>query len=370
MLNIEVNVGRTGRLTPLAILEPVRLAGTTVSRASLHNQDQIDRLDVRIGDTIIVRKAAEIIPEIISVVKEKRLAGAVPFTIPDRCPACGSPAVREIVNNKEGSSIRCTNATCPAQFARLVEHFSSRTAMDIEGLGPAVIKALISTGYIKDLSDIYYLKDHREELIRDAITGKLNAKKSDTQKSTDKLLTAIERSKDQSIERLINGFGIPSIGKFGGGILEKYFSNIAEISKLNYEQFKKIKENEEEKEANGLKGLGDISIKSIADFFAKPETQVIIRRLELAGVNMKSKKDGSVDNRFEGATFVLTGTLPTLTRDETSQLIKNHGGRITGSVSSKTAYLVAGDGAGEKLMKAQSLGIKVLNEADLKSMLE
>ncbi len=354
VLNIEVNVGRTGRLTPLAVLNPVRLAGTTVSRASLHNQDQIDRLDVRIGDTVIVRKAAEIIPQIIAVVKDKRPDGTSPFLIPDRCPDCGSPAVRE-----EGSDIYCTNSSCPTQLARLIIHFASRQAMDIDGLGPAVVEALLGKGYIKDLSDIYYLKDRRDDLIRDAITGNPDAKKSDTTKSTDKLLAAIERSKDNDIDRLINGLGIRNVGKYAGTILKNNFADIFSIANASYE------------ELVNLEGFGEISAKDITAFFELEQNIYILDRLKNAGVNMKSKAVNSlIDNRFEGKTFVLTGTLPTMTREQARKLIEEHGGRVSESVSKKTAYLLAGEEAGSKLAKAQSLGITVLAEDDLMNMLQ
>jgi len=354
VLNIEVNVGRTGRLTPLAVLKPVRLAGTTVSRASLHNQDQIDRLDIRIGDTVIVRKAAEIIPQIIAVVKDKRPDGTSPFLIPDRCPDCGAPAVRE-----EGSDIYCTNASCPTQLARLLIHFASRQAMDIDGLGPAVVKALLGKGYIKDLSDIYYLKDHREDLIRDAITGNPEAKKSDTTKSTDKLLAAIERSKDNDIDRLINGLGIRNVGKYAGTILKNNFADIFAIVGASYE------------ELVNLEGFGAISARDIRAFFELEQNIYVLDRLKSAGVNMKSKGFNSfIDNRLEGKTFVLTGTLPTMTREQARKLIEEHGGRVSESVSRKTAYVLAGEEAGSKLVKAQNLGIQVLAEDDLVSMLQ
>jgi DNA ligase (NAD+) len=358
VLDIEVNVGRTGRLTPLAILEPVRLAGTTVSRASLHNQDQINRLDVRIGDTVTVRKAAEIIPEIVGVVKEKRPEGAVSFVIPDKCPVCGAPAAREVTNDKEASDIRCTGSNCPAQLARLIVHFASRGAMDIEGLGPAVVDTLMEKGYLRDLADIYYLKDQRDKLVSEAVTGRPNAKKSDTSKSTDKLLEAIERSKDQDIDRLINGLGIRNVGKHTGGILRNNFPDIHAIANARYEELVQ------------LDGFGEISAKAVMEFFAQPQTKRIIERLEKAGVNMKSKANtNSVDNRFEGQTFVLTGTLPTMTREEASKLIQAHGGRVTDSVSKKTTYLVAGEEAGSKLAKAQSLGVAVISETELLNML-
>ena len=380
-MDIEVNVGRTGRLTPLAHLEPVRLAGTTVSRASLHNQDQINKLDIRIGDTVLVRKAAEIIPEIISVIKEKRPSGTYPFVIPNICPACGEPTSSESIYErekglkKESPDTRCTNPNCPAQLERLVVHFASRGAMDIDGLGPAIVEALINKGYIKDLSDIYYLKDRQDELIQDAITGDPNAKKSDTKKSTCKLLDAIEQSKHRSLEKLLNGLGIPNIGKSGGGILEEYFQDIYSISEVTYEKFVEMK-NEEKRKFDldpsyvpKLAGIGDVSIRAIVDYFAKPETKSMIQRLDQAGVNVKSTAKPKTSNRLEGAAFVLTGTLPTLSREEATNLIEENGGRVTGSVSKKTNYLLAGDNAGDKLNKAESLGVKLITEDDLMTML-
>lgn len=418
VLNIEVNVGRTGRLTPLAILDPVRLAGTTVSRASLHNQDQIDRLDIRIGDTVIVRKAAEIIPEIVRIVKEQRPEGTVPFKIPDSCPVCGAPALR----GEDVADIRCSGINCPAQLARLIVHFASRGAMDIEGLGPAAVHSLMDKGYIKDIADIYYLKNYREEFIATGITPRprkqltlrkdgrpRKQKEPDYTASTDNLLSAIERSKEQNLEKLINGFGIPNIGKHTGSILEDNFPDIHAIAKINYDKYKQLKDKEKqlkkerskiertlktstepenlemlnevnkqlsdvEKElkANGdIKGIGEVSIKAISNFFANPQTKAIIERLEKAGVNMKSRSASKVmDNRLEGATFVLTGTLPTLGREEASQLIKDHGGRVASGVSKKTTFLLAGVGAGDKMNKAQNLGIKILTEADFLNMIE
>lgn len=359
VLDIEVNVGRTGRLTPLAILNPVRLAGTTVSRASLHNQDQIDRLDIRIGDTVIVRKAAEIIPQIISVVKEKRPEGTEPFRIPDRCPVCDAPAVRDSVNDKEGPAIYCTNPNCPTQIARLLVHFASREAMNIDGLGPSVIGKLLEKGYVKDLSDIYYLKDRREDLIRDAITGNPNSKKSDTSKSTDKLLTAIDKSKNNDIDRLINGLGIRNVGKYAGGILKNNFTDMFSIANASLEQLV------------SLEGFGEISAKAITDFFAQKQNIFILERLQNAGVNMKSRAANSlIDNKFEGKTFVITGTLPSMTREQARKLIEEHGGRVSESVSKKTAFVLAGEEAGSKLAKAQNLGIPVLTEDDLMDMLQ
>jgi DNA ligase (NAD+) len=418
VLNIEVNVGRTGRLTPLAVLEPVRLAGTTVSRASLHNQDQIDRLDIRIGDTVIVRKAAEIIPEIVRVLKDRRPETATPFKIPDRCPVCGAPALRD----ETVADIRCTGINCPAQLARLIIHFASRGAMDIEGLGPAAVHSLMEKGYIKDIADIYDLKNYREDFVANGITprsrkqaevgkdGKPRKQKEpDYTASTDNLLSAIEKSKKQNLERLINGFGIPNIGKHTGSLLEENFPDIFAIAKINYDQYKQLKDKEkqlkkernkiekllktvkdpkmqqaldeiheqlehtgQELRANGeIKGMGEVSIKAVSDFFAEPQTRVILERLEKAGVNMLSRaQETMADNRLEGSTFVLTGTLPTMSREQASQLIKQHGGRVSGSISKKTTYLLAGEGAGDKMNKAQALEVKVISEAEFLAMLD
>ena len=412
VLNIKVNVGRTGRLTPLAFLQPVRLAGTIVSRASLHNQDQIDRLDIRIGDTIIVRKAAEIIPEIISVVKEKRPAGTLPYKIPDKCPVCNAPAIR----SEDTVDIRCTGIDCPAQLVRRILHFASRGAMDIDGFGPAVVHALINKGYIKNISDIYYLKDHRDEFIasgfitrpRKEVAFRKDGRprkqaETDYTASTDNLLEAIERSKDQNLARLINGLGIINIGKHTGELLEKYFPDISAIAKINFEKYaflkseiKKLKQEqkkiekrkillenledikkqsdlkaqlndiEKQLQENGdIKGLGEISIKAIATFFAQPKTQIILTRLEQAGVNMKSKAvQHTADDRLNGATFVITGKLSSMSREEASRLIHANGGHITDNVSKKTTYLLKGEGGGDKLNKAQEFNVKILTEAE------
>lgn len=418
VLGIEVNVGRTGRLTPLAILEPVRLAGTTVSRASLHNQDQIDRLDIRINDTVIVRKAAEIIPEIVSVVKELRPEGTEPFLIPDKCPVCGAPAFR--VEN--GVDVRCSGINCPAQLARLIMHFASRGAMDIEGLGPAAVHSLMYKGYLKDIADIFYLKDHRDEFIANGIIPRprketearkagrpRQQKKPDYTDSTDNLLRAIEQSKDQNLERLINGFGIPNVGRHTAGILEKNFADIYAIANIDYAKYIELKETQKEltkeykkvekklrsseepedikildsmkaeiynvekalKENGDLKGIGDISIKAISAFFAQPETKIILQRLETAGVNLKSRaSDKAVGNQLEGAIFVLTGALPSMSREEATKLIQEHGGRVTGSVSKKTTYLLAGEGGGDKLNKANEFGVKVITKDEFLNMIQ
>lgn len=361
--DIEVNVGRTGRLTPLALLEPVQLAGTTVSRASLHNQDQIDRLDVRIGDTVVVRKAAEIIPEIIRVVPEKRPAGTQPFKLPERCPVCGGPANR----TAGAADTRCTNNSCPAQIARLIEYFASRSAMDIDGLGPATVEALLKAGYLKNIADIYYLKNHREALIRSnwSLEGETNkTNKSNKVKSTDNLLQAIERSKENDIDRLLTGLGIPNVGRFAANILKQNFPDVPAVAAASFDQL------------ITLNGLGETIAQAIIDYFAQPANQELLERLAAAGVNLKSKvyqqemaAGSGGPAQLAGATFVLTGKLPTLTREEAADLIEAQGGRVAGSVSKKTDYVVAGDDAGSKLVKAQSLGIKILSETELRELL-
>ena len=372
---------------------------------------------MQVGDTVIVRKAAEIIPEILSVVIEQRPDGTVPFEIPDKCPVCGAPAFR----GEDGADIRCSGINCPAQLARLIIHFASRGAMDIDGFGPAVVHSLMDKGYIKDIADIFYLKDHRQEFLASGIISRprkeqtlckdgrpRQQKKADYTDSTDNLLTAIERAKEQNLERLINGFGIPNIGKHTGKILEENFPDIYAIGKISYDNYRQLKDAEKtlKKEYNkiakklklsedpaeleilkemekqlkdvekqlrengNLKGIGEVSIKAIATFFSEPQTQTMLARLEKAGVNMTSRVSSKIiDKRFEDATFVLTGTLPTLSRDEAKNLIEEHGGRVAGSVSKKTTYLLAGENAGSKLTTAQSLDVKIITEDELMEMI-
>lgn len=347
IIDIEIGVGRTGRLTPTALLEPVRLAGTSVAKATLHNQDRIDSLDVRIGDTVVVRKAAEIIPEIISVVKEKRPSDAKLFRIPSTCPVCGAPTVRE-----EGmADTKCTGASCPAQLVRHIMHFASRDAMDIRGMGAAYVKALIESGYVKDVADIYYLKNYRDELIEKGLVGK--------EKNTDKLLATIEATKANDIDRLIKGLGIKNIGKQAGLALRKHFKDIKELENATYEELIEVED------------FGDISAKAIVEFFKHEQNQDILKRLEEAGVNMKASiSHEPTDARFEGQTFVVTGTLPTLGRSEAAELIQKYGGKVSGSVSKKTTYVLAGEAAGSKLTKANELGVRVISEAELLGMIE
>ncbi|NLZ82924.1 MAG: NAD-dependent DNA ligase LigA [Clostridiales bacterium] len=339
---IRLSVGRTGRITPTAIFESIRLCGTNVERATLHNQDRIDELDVRIGDTIVVRKAGEIIPEILSVVKDKRPEGTVPYVIANTCPSCGAEALRD----DNTADIKCTNINCPAQLTQHIINFVSRNAMDIKGFGEAYIDVLTTEGYLKNISDIYYLVEHRDELIEKGLIGK--------EKNTDKLLNAIEESKKNDIDRLITGFGIKNIGKQAASGLGKHFRSISDLQNASYDELITIND------------VGDISARAIVEFFADEINKEILDRLAKAGVNFNSLQDWSaIDNTFEGLTFVITGTLPTMGRSDMEKLIKDHGGKVSGSVSKKTTFLIAGDNGGSKLTKANELGVQILSEEDV-----
>ncbi len=344
---IRLSVGRTGRITPTAIFEPIRLCGTNVEKATLHNQDRIDELDVRIGDTIVVRKAGEIIPEVLYVNKEKRPEGTVPFRISAICPSCGSPTVRDA----NTADTKCTNINCPAQLSQHIINFVGRNAMDIKGFGEAYIEVLIKEGYLKDVADIYSLKDHREELIDKGLIGKV--------KNTDKLLKAIEDSKNNDIDRLITGLGIKNIGRQAGSELKKHFKSLHELANSTYEELIAIND------------VGDITARSIVEFFSQEENRNILDRLEKAGMNFTSLvEETNKDQRFAGMTFVITGTLPSMGRSEMEELVKQHGGKVSGSVSKKTRYLIAGENAGSKLTKAQELGIEILTEEEVLKLLE
>ncbi len=342
---IRLTVGRTGRITPTAIFEPIRLCGTNVERATLHNQDRINELDVRIGDTIVVRKAGEIIPEVLSVVKSKRPEGTEPFIISTTCPSCGAPTSRD----ENTADTKCTNINCPAQLSQHIINFVGRNAMDIKGFGDAYVEVLIKEGYLKDIADIFYLKNYRDELIEKGLIGK--------EKNTDKLLKAIEDSKDNDIDRLITGLGIKNIGRQAGAELKKYFKSLHDLATASYE------------ELIGINDVGSISANAIVEFFSLKENQVILSRLEQAGMNFESKEAASnTDQRFAGMTFVITGTLPTMGRSEMEELIKRYGGKASGSVSKKTNYVVAGENAGSKLTKAQELGVLVITEEEIIEM--
>ncbi|WP_302610537.1 NAD-dependent DNA ligase LigA [uncultured Mitsuokella sp.] len=342
---IELSVGRTGRITPTAVFDPIRLCGTTVERATLHNQDFIDSLDVRIGDTVRVYKSGEIIPKVKEVVKEKRPAGTKPFVIGNTCPVCGAPAVRE----PDTSDIKCQNPSCPAQLESHILNFVGRNAMDIKGLGEAAIHTLIEEGYIKDIADLYTLKEKREELIAKGIIGK--------EKNTDKVLKAIEDSKKNEPQRLLTGLGIAGIGRTAARELMLHFGSIDALSKAS------------EEEILAVRDMGEISAKAIVSYFKDPKSQKILAAFRKAGVNFTLEDTGLVDEKFKGLTFVITGTLPNLSRKEAAELIEAHGGRVAGSVSKKTDYLVAGEAAGSKLQKAQDLGVKVLDEAGLQELM-
>ena len=339
--DILVQVGRTGRMTPLAIMKPVRVAETTVSRATLNNQDYIDEKDIRIGDTVILQKAGDIIPEVVGVVKEKRPEGTVPYKMPAFCPICGAPAARE--EGGDGVHLYCTGNACPAKDSRKLAYFVSKDAMDVDGFGPSAVEALISEGYVKRYADIYALKEHRERLIEEGIVGK--------EKSVDNLLRAIEASKDNDIDRLITGLGIRGVGKQGAKTLAANFPDMQAVMDAPAETLA------------ALPDFGGITAADITAFFADPKNREDVQLLADAGVNVVSKAASKrKDDRFAGMTFVLTGTLPTLKRDEAAAIIESFGGKAAGSVSKKTTYVLAGDAAGSKLTKAQELGIPILDE--------
>ena len=342
LTDIVIQVGRTGVLTPKAVLEPVRLAGTTVTNATLHNQDFITEKDIRIGDTVLVRKAGEIIPEVLSVVMEKRPDDAVPYRFPDVCPECGAPVARD----EDGAHIRCTGAECPAQLLRNLAHFASRDAMDIEGLGIAVVENLVKAGLVKTPGDLYFLRE--EDVAELERMGK---------KSAQNLLSAIEKSKSQDLSRLLFAFGIRQVGQKAGKILAQRFGSLDNLQAATVEELTQVDD------------IGAITAQSIVDWFASPQSQHLIARLKEAGVNMQAEQKGG-DQRFAGKTFVLTGTLDRFTRAEATKMIEDRGGKAAGSVSKKTTYVVAGEAAGSKLRKAQELGVPVLTQEEFLALME
>lgn len=342
VIDIELSVGRTGRITPTAVFEPVQLCGTKVERATLHNQDFINELDIRIGDTVRVYKSGEIIPKVRCVVKEKRPENTQPFIIGDYCPVCGAKTIRD-----DKADIRCSNPHCPAQIERWIINFVGRDAMDIKGFGMMYIKTLIDNGYIKDPSDIYNLYTYRDELIAKGLIGK--------EKNTDKLLAAIENSKKNAPWRLLCGLGILNIGKAAARSLLNHFGSFDKL----------VQESEEEiKEVNDI---GDISAKQVYDFFQAEDNRKMLEKFKRAGVNMEQEITVA-GGKFAGLTFVLTGTLTTMSRNEAAELIQSLGGKASSSVSKKTNYVVAGENAGSKLTKAENLGIKILSEAEFIAM--
>lgn len=340
--DIVVQVGRTGVLTPKAVVRPVRLAGTTVTNATLHNQDFITQRDIRIGDTVLIRKAGEIIPEILEVDLSKRPENTHPYRLPTCCPVCGAPTERE----EDGAFLRCTGAECPAQLSRNLAHFVSRDAMDIDGLGSAIVDALIEKGYLKSPADIYYLTlDNLKSLWQKGDTAAKN------------LLTAIEESKQQDVSRLIYGFGIRQVGAKTARGLAAAFGNLENLMAADVETLTQVED------------IGEITAKSIVSWFSQPQSEHLIRRLKEAGVNMESLRK-ITDTRFAGKTFVLTGALTKFTREEASQKIELLGGKVSGSVSKKTSFVVVGENAGSKERKARELGIPLLTEDEFLEMIQ
>ncbi|MCM1544174.1 MAG: NAD-dependent DNA ligase LigA [Ruminococcus sp.] len=340
LLDVEINVGRTGVLTPTGVFEPTELAGTTVSRATLHNQDFISEKDIRIGDKVIIRKAGDIIPEVVSVVTHA--ADSEPYIMPTVCPSCGSPTTRE-----DGeAAIRCCNPDCPSQLLRNLIHFCSRDAMDIEGLGEAVLEVLVAKGLITTAADIYHLDP--ADIAQIERMG---------EKSADNLIKAAERSKENDLAKLIFALGIRHIGQKAGKLLADYFGNIDKIMSATAEEIAEID------------GFGGIMAESVCEFFSLESSRELIENLKAAGVNMESKKQ-IVDTRFEGLTFVLTGTLSQFTRSEASAIIESFGGKASSSVSKKTSYVLAGEDAGSKLKKANDLGITVISEDEFADMIK
>lgn len=340
LLEVEVSVGRTGVLTPTAVFEPILLSGTTVSRAILHNETFITQMDVRIGDTIRVRKAGDIIPEVVAVVKHGAQTQA--FQMPQICPSCGE----HVSHLEDEAALRCTNPECPAQTLRNLIHFASRGAMDIEGFGPAVAKQLVEKELIQNAADIYDLK-----------TEQLLTLEKFKQKSADNLLAAIAQSKENQLDKLLFALGIRNVGSKAATLLAETFGTMDKVALATQEQL------------NEIDGFGGIMTQSVLDFFAKEGTKDLIRRLQQAGVNMTFAGSEKTD-KLAGMTFVVTGTLPSLSRTQAEEHIVKNGGKAASSVSKKTSYVLAGEAAGSKLTKAQALGIPVLNETEFINMIE
>ena len=341
LLDIEINVGRTGALTPVGIFSPVLLAGTTVSRATLHNEDFIREKNIHIGDVVVIRKAGEIIPEVLSVSQCRSLSD--PYTFPENCPSCGSKVVRE----RDEAAVRCTNSDCPAQLLRHLIHFVSRDAMDIDGLGPAVLEQLLNNGLIKSFVDIYNLR-----AIDVASLERMG------EKSAVNLITAIEKSKSAEINRLVYALGIRHIGQKAAKLLCEHFLSIEAIFDASVE------------EISSIDGFGEIMAQSVYDYFSLEQTRELINSLKDSGVLMTPIEKKSEGGIFLGKTFVLTGTLPTMKRSEASKLIEANGGKTSSSVSKKTDFVLAGEDAGSKLTKANALGVTVISEEEFLAMLD
>lgn len=348
VLDLIVNVGRTGRITPMAILEPVVIDQTTVSRATLHNQDYISTLDIRIGDTVTVQKGGDIIPGVIAVDYAKRQPEALPFELPEHCPICGAPT--EYLD--DGANLYCTGSDCPAQLARKIEYFASKSAMDIEGLGESTVERLLEKGHLNHLSDIYRLFEKREQLISEGDIGRT--------KRVDNLLNAIEKSKSNTFDRFIAALGIHNIGPQTAKNIIEYFPDIDLLANAKQEDLLSVPD------------VGPTSAQAIADYFAQEQTRALIAEFKELGLNMVHDISQSTNDNpvLQNLRFVITGTLQTMSRSETQKIIEDHGGSVSSSVSAKTDYVVAGDNAGSKLAKAQQLNIKILTEAELLAMLE
>ncbi len=340
--NIIVQVGRTGVLTPKAVVEPVRLAGTTVTNATLHNQDFISEKDIRIGDTVIVRKAGEIIPEVLEVVKEKRPEGTLEYRLPDTCPVCGSPVSRD----PGGAAVRCRGAECPAQLLRNIVHFASRGAMDIEGLGVSVAQALLENGLIKSPGDIYYLNPNDVAALERM--GK---------KSADNLIASAEKSKGNDLSRLIYAFGILQVGQAAAKSLARHFGTLEELENATVEELCAVED------------IGPVTAENVVKWFSLPQSKHLIGLIRKAGVNTKSLET-SIGDLFAGQTAVLTGTLSKYTRDEASEIIRKLGGKVASSVSKKTSFVLAGENAGSKLTKAEGLGVNIISEDEIDEMIK
>ena len=344
LIDIEVQVGRTGAITPTAILEPVLVSGSTVSRAALHNEDYIKEKDIRIGDTVVIQKAGEIIPEVVEVVLDKRDGSEKEFKMPSNCPACGE----EVVRLKGEAAVKCINISCPAQLKRNIIHFASRDAMNIEGMGPRVIDLLMENNLLKDAADIYYLK--KEDLLSLPRMG---------EKSVNNLLESINKTKDNHLSKLVFALGIRYIGSKAAKNLCERFKSIDEIKNASYDDLVNVDE------------IGSKMAESIIDFFKEDKNIKVIEKLELAGINFQIKEENnSIESTvLLGKTFVLTGTLSKYTRNEAKEIIESLGGKVSSSVSKKTSYLLAGEEAGSKLKKAEDLGVAILSEEDFEVLI-
>ena len=341
LVDITIAVGRTGVLTPTAVLNPVRLAGTSVSRATLHNLDFIRERDIKLGDIVTVRKAGDIIPEVLCAHPEKRDGTEIDFYMPTHCPSCGEPVVRD---DNDGAAIRCTNSSCPAQLSRSIEHFASKGAMNIEGLGPQIVNALLDNGLIHDCADLYSITVEQVETIERM--GK---------KSAQNLINSINNSKSAGLERLVYALGIRNIGEVAASALANRYKTLDALMCANVEELCEIPD------------FGEITALCVVDFFSHPQNVELCKKLAEYGLNTSSTFV-QLDNRFEGLTFVLTGTLPTMSRDVASKMIKDRGGKTAGSVSGKTSYVLAGEDAGSKLVKAKNLGITIIDEEEFLKM--